>query len=51
MGELLEMMQDEEPYIRIDAVEVVTMVLNKFSKDQIENDFMQSFRTCYQVSI
>ena len=35
MNELIEMLNDEESYIRIEAIEIVTEALDYFEKDVI----------------
>ena len=45
------MMQDEEAYIRIAAIEAATLVMHKFTAEMIENDFIVSMRSCINVNI
>lgn len=40
VGELLELLQDEEAYIRIEALEVVTKYLEHIERPDIEGEYI-----------
>lgn len=37
---MIELLNDEEAFIRIEAIEIATDLLRRFSKEQLENDFI-----------
>ncbi len=40
MGELLELLQDEEAYIRIEALEILTKYLDHLDKSDIDGEYL-----------
>jgi hypothetical protein len=41
LSELLELLNDEESYIRIEALEILTEFLNQLTPEDIENEFVK----------
>jgi hypothetical protein len=49
--ELIELLNDEESYIRIEALEIMTDFLDYLEPSEVETEFMQAFLRTMDVGI
>jgi hypothetical protein len=51
ISELLELLTDEEAYVRIEALEILTHFLDKLPPEEIENEFVKEVLNTMEADI
>lgn len=49
LPELIDFLNDEDSYIKMDAIETVTQVLKELSEDQIKNDYIEIVKELFDI--
>lgn len=51
MPELIELLNDEEAYIRIEALEILTDILGEIDVETVEKDYLPNLINTFDVGI
>lgn len=51
LPEVIELLNDEEAYIKIEAIEILTEILELMNMDMIENEFMPAIFNTMEATI
>jgi len=46
---LIDFLNDEDSYIKMDAIETVTQVLKELTEDQIKNDYIEIVKELFDI--